>query len=89
MSIKMGDTPETDANVQRVIINGLSPFDEYCYADDAREIERKFLTLRDCLEYIANAGISARHCEDEARKALALIDPNNRYQEPGEEVDHE
>lgn len=134
----MSDTPETDASVKRVNINGLAPFIEYCYADDAREIERKlqacqkhnhwfknqfcevvderdkwrklatfndkskhneaseiavrlinerdqarderdeasqkFLALRDCLEYIANAGISARHCEDEARKALALRD---------------
>ena len=35
------------------------------------------LTLRACLEYIAHAGISGRHMEDEARKALPLISPEN------------
>ena len=38
---------------------------------------QQLLTLRECLEYIANAGISARHCEDEASKALALISLEN------------
>ena len=41
-----------------------------CFARANQQV----LTLRACLEYIANAGISARHCEDEAQKALDGLD---------------
>lgn len=39
--VDSSDTPETDASVNRVEKNGLSPIIEYCYANDARRIERE------------------------------------------------
>ena len=37
------------------------------------KLERERNELRATLEYIATADLSARHCEDEARKALEKL----------------
>jgi len=73
----MSDTPETDKIIQRNTwqdgsITELSAV----HKDFARKLERERNELRSTLEYIATADLSARHCEDEARKALAKLTKN-------------
>ena len=45
-------------------------------SDDVDAMESERDQYKAALEYIAHAGLSARHCEDEARKALGIVTPD-------------
>jgi len=66
----MSDTPETD-EIFELLKNKVGMLWEVKPMVDKLERERN--ELRSTLEYIATADLSARHCEDEARKALAKL----------------
>lgn len=71
----MSDTPETDKS-ERMAFSS-----EYMVPTEfARKLERERDEARSqrnalaaLLEYIGSAGLMPRHCEDEAKKMLALI----------------
>ena len=63
-----------------------------CWGDCAKDAEyslRRVIaernTFRETLEYIASANISARHCQDEARKSLGISSANASVLAPASE----
>lgn len=69
-------TPETDAETMRDeydhVDSDLGPFapSDTVTAEFARKLERERDEAREALEYIAHAGLSARHIEDYAKEFL-------------------
>jgi predicted kinase len=80
------DTPETDDQTRHAwtwdaIRMDYRPAGIVVDADLARKLERERNAAIAELEYIANAGLSARHLERSAREFLA--DRNNEKARPG------
>jgi hypothetical protein len=65
-------TPETDAEINIEMTCACYP-NEYVSGDFARKLERERDEAREALQYIAHAGLTARHIEDYAKELLSKI----------------
>lgn len=92
MPCSLSVTPEVDASVKKVSENGLSPIIEYCYAEDARKLERdrdharsQWCINQDRLaeanELLADIMRGEVNPEDEAEKWLRTYCPSKLFPE--------